>query len=73
MMQENFSEWQTYIPFIAYKENLLFLRENSLSLCLKLVISYFIMLHDGQNGGLYGKLLWSVQKAISPKPLIGFT
>ena len=36
LMQDNFSEWPIYIPFIAYNENLLFLRENNLSLCLKL-------------------------------------
>ena len=41
LMQDNFNEWPIYIPFIAYNENLLFLRENNLSLCLKLAISYF--------------------------------
>ena len=34
-MQDNFSEWPIYIPFIACNENLLFLRENNLSLCLR--------------------------------------
>ena len=38
-MQANFSEWPIYTPYIAYHENLLFLRENNLSLCLKLAIS----------------------------------
>ena len=44
LMQDNFNEWPIYIPFIAYNENLLFLRENNLSLCLKLAISYFFTL-----------------------------
>ena len=42
LMQDNFSKWSIYIPFIAYNENLLILRENNLFLCLKLAISYFI-------------------------------
>ena len=46
LMQDNFSEWPIYIPFIAYNENLLFFRENNLSYCLKLAISYFVTLHD---------------------------
>ena len=32
-----------YVPFIAYNENLLFLREKQVILCLKLAISYFVM------------------------------
>ena len=55
-----------YHPFIAYNETLLFLRENNLSLVLKLVFSYFVTWHDWQNGGLHRKLSWNVQKAISP-------
>ena len=36
-MQDNFSEWEIYIPSIAYiNENLLYLSENNLSLCLQL-------------------------------------
>ena len=72
-MQDNFSEWPIYIPFIAYNEQLLFLRENNLFLRLKLAISYFFTWHDWQNGSLHRKLLWNVQKAISPKPLNQFT
>ena len=68
-MKDNFSEWPTYIPFIAYNEHLLFLRENNLWLCLKLAISYFVTWYDWQNGGFHRKLLCNVQKAISPKLL----
>ena len=70
LMQNNFSEWPIYIPFIAYNEILLFLRENDLS--LKLANSYFITWHDWQNGSLCRKLLYKL-KAISPKPLNQFT
>ena len=35
LMQVNFSKWPIYTPFIEYIENLLCLRENNLSLCMK--------------------------------------
>ena len=43
LMQDNFSEWPIYTPFIAYNENLLFLRENKRILMLE--ISDYLFRH----------------------------